>query len=297
MNITNTWNFLNSHPLSSLNKSRAFKNFIGWQFLSRLPFVQDIGFIVPFIENIKIVARRGETGVTGNLYAGLHEFVDMALVLHFLKPGDFFFDISANVGSYTLIGGVCDSQVIAVEAVTQTYSKLVENIGINNLGNRIFPLRKAVGSVNAVGRVTLELGSENRILDNTVASHDKTEEVQIITIDDLSIQYGFPVAMKVDIEGYEDYAFAGAIKTLNNSTLQLLLVETVSYELDHKLQDFGFLKVFYNPFSRKFSTSPDTNDTKKLESCNQIYVRDISLADRRVRKSPKYWICNMGQSI
>ena len=47
----------------------------------------------------------GMTGATGNVYCGLHEFEDMALVLHALRPRDLFVDVGANVGSYTVLGG------------------------------------------------------------------------------------------------------------------------------------------------------------------------------------------------
>jgi hypothetical protein len=36
---------------------------------------------------------------TGNLYVGLHEFEEMAFLLHFLRRGDLFADVGANVGS------------------------------------------------------------------------------------------------------------------------------------------------------------------------------------------------------
>jgi len=44
------------------------------------------------------VARPGETGVTGNIYTGLHEFSSMGYLLHVLREGDLFVDVGANVG-------------------------------------------------------------------------------------------------------------------------------------------------------------------------------------------------------
>jgi hypothetical protein len=51
-------------------------------------------------------ATSGMTGATGNLYVGLHEFEEMAFLLHFLRPGDLFADVGANVGSYTILAAV-----------------------------------------------------------------------------------------------------------------------------------------------------------------------------------------------
>jgi hypothetical protein len=44
--------------------------------------------------------------MSGNIYAGLHEFGDMAFVLHFLRAGDLFADVGANIGSYTVLASM-----------------------------------------------------------------------------------------------------------------------------------------------------------------------------------------------
>jgi hypothetical protein len=52
--------------------------------------------IVNWIGGTRFAAKRGMTGVAGNIYAGLHEFGDMAFMLHFLRAGD----LLADVGQY-----------------------------------------------------------------------------------------------------------------------------------------------------------------------------------------------------
>jgi hypothetical protein len=39
-------------------------------------------------QNSKLLVWKGLTGATGNIYCGLHEFEDMAFLLHFLRPRD-----------------------------------------------------------------------------------------------------------------------------------------------------------------------------------------------------------------
>lgn len=60
---------------------------------------------VPFVENTRLLVGTGMAGATGNVYAGLHEFQDMAFVLHALRPSSFFLDGGANVGVYTVVAG------------------------------------------------------------------------------------------------------------------------------------------------------------------------------------------------
>ena len=87
--------FLATHPLTKHRRLPAMARVLRWQIASRIKEV-----IVHWIGGTRLAARRGMTGLTGNIYAGLHEFADMAFLLHFLRPSDLFADVGANVGSY-----------------------------------------------------------------------------------------------------------------------------------------------------------------------------------------------------
>ncbi len=78
---------------------KSFFRFIIWQIQSSL--YPNKFFIKPFIKPVKFYARKRLTGITGNIYTGLHEFYDMTFLLHFLQSGDVFYDKGANEGSYT----------------------------------------------------------------------------------------------------------------------------------------------------------------------------------------------------
>ena len=79
------------------------------------------------------------TGITGNWYCGLHEFHEMAFVLHFLRKNDTFIDVGANVGSYTILAAVTGSNVISIEPIPSTFNYLKNNVSINNFtSNSVF---------------------------------------------------------------------------------------------------------------------------------------------------------------
>jgi len=42
----------------------------------------------PWIGGTQLVVRSGMTGATGNIYCGLHEFAEMAFVMHVLRGDD-----------------------------------------------------------------------------------------------------------------------------------------------------------------------------------------------------------------
>ena len=90
--------FFASHPLTHTSPIKAWQRWLSWQIKSRL---RD-EVIVPWIGGQLLAVRRGMTGATGNVYAGLHEFADMMFLLHFLRERDLFLDIGANVGTQPL---------------------------------------------------------------------------------------------------------------------------------------------------------------------------------------------------
>src|SRR5208337_4267417 len=126
--------FFSTHPLTRGAPMQAWARFIWWQLRSR--FQEET--IVPWIAGQRLAVRRHMTRATGNIYAGLHEFVDMMLALHFLREGELFLDIGANVGSYTVIGsGVCGAKTWAFEPDPDTVRALKRNIEINGLDSLV----------------------------------------------------------------------------------------------------------------------------------------------------------------
>src|SRR4029077_6652553 len=94
-----------------------------------------------------LAVRGGMTGATGNIYVGLNEFVDMMLPLHFLREGDLFLDIGANVGSYTVLAsGICRAVTWAFEPDPGTIRNLKRNIAINSLEPLVTIYELALGS-------------------------------------------------------------------------------------------------------------------------------------------------------
>lgn len=102
MGLLKSLRFVLHHPLNRGRPVTALSRWLRWQLGSRL---LPGAVLLPFVDEVGLLVRPGMTGATGNVYCGLHEFEDMALVLHALRPDDLFVDIGANVGSYSMIGG------------------------------------------------------------------------------------------------------------------------------------------------------------------------------------------------
>lgn len=122
MSLYDTLKVIANHPLNKGRKIRSLIGFVKWQIGSRLVPGQ---IVYNWVNGTKVIVGPGETGFTGNIYCGLHEFPDMAYVLHVLASEDLFVDIGANVGSYTLLAcGAKAAKGYCFEPVPATYQRL-----------------------------------------------------------------------------------------------------------------------------------------------------------------------------
>lgn len=251
-----------------------------------------------FIKPVKFYARKGLVGITGNIYTGLHEFNDMAFLLHFLRADDVFYDIGANVGSYTLLAsGVCKSKSVTVEPVGSTFAILKANIGLNQLEQQVSLINAAAGAIPGTVTFTSDKDATNHAVAANETGVSGTINVPVITIDSLA-EKGAPALIKIDVEGYETEALKGMHYTLSQPSLKAIIIELNGsgdrYGFDekkiHELLLFHNFKPFtYDPFNRALLT------VTVLGDYNTIYCRDMDFINQRVKNAAKIEI--MGESI
>ena len=79
--IKRTFGFIFKHPFAKKHTLKAIFRLLIWQIQSRS---QPSKFWVKhYLQGTRFYARKGLSGITGNIYSGLHEFNDMAFLLHF----------------------------------------------------------------------------------------------------------------------------------------------------------------------------------------------------------------------
>ncbi|PKP72144.1 MAG: FkbM family methyltransferase [Alphaproteobacteria bacterium HGW-Alphaproteobacteria-5] len=267
--------FFATHPLTRGAPHKAWMRFAVWQVRSRLH--SDV--TVEWIEGQKLVARRGMTGATGNFYTGLHEFSDMMLLLHFLREGDLFLDIGANIGSYSVLAsGVCGARTVSFEPDPDTARYLARNIAINDLGKRATVHEVALGSHNGETAFTVGLDSTNRV---AAAGAENVRTVPLRRLDDIA-GTGGPAMIKIDVEGYEEQVLDGATDCLGAPSLKLIELETVTPGIQDILARHGFERAYYDPMSRVLDHKP-----VGPPSSNALYVRDWNFVDARLKSGRK----------
>ena len=272
-----TWQFINNHPLASKNRSLAIANWLKWQIGSR---ILKIPVIFPWINESKFVAEIGMTGATGNIYAGLHEFTDMAFCLHLLRSGDLFVDVGANIGSYTVLASkVIGANSLSLEPVPITFERLTRNININEINNLVDARRCAVGNANGTLRFSADCDTTNQVVDQNYVG--VAIEVPVTSLDTM-LENSKPTLIKIDVEGYEPQVIEGAIKTLMCDSLLAILLETVSPEIERTLKNSGFNSASYDPFKRNLLMSANNQ-----LSNNYLWIKNSDRVIDRCKSAPK----------
>ena len=228
-------------------------------------------------------------GAAHFIVPGLCEFDEMCFTTHFLRDGELFADVGANVGAFSVLAsGVAKAKTVCFEPSPRTFDYLVRNVWINNLTGLVSTVNAAVGAKPGRLKLTENLGTENYVCPPGTQSNGI--DVEVTTLDSAFAQSA-PVLMKVDVEGFETEVFAGAGKTISNPALAAMIVERTDmgnrYGYDEgtlhtRIQSLGFIPCSYTAMERKLSkVSADTRG-------NIIYVRDFDAVQKRVREAAAF---------
>jgi len=162
-------------------------------------------------------------------YKGVYEKETMHMVKAFLKPGDTFIDVGANIGIMTLYASICvgpSGNVWAVEANPATVKLLKDNIALNNFNN-IKILEFALGAQEGKGEIYPETIEGNRGAASMVKRDGQGTLKYDIIIKKLDDVIGGvkPTLMKIDVEGWELEVLKGSSNILSASDAPVLIVE------------------------------------------------------------------------
>ena len=292
--------FLLNHPLNRRNRPAALGRYLRWQIGARL-VPGDV--VVPFVEDARLLVRPGMTGATGNIYTGLHEYGDMAFVLHLLRDGDLFVDVGANVGSYTVLAAsACGARVIAIEPIPSTFRHLLDNIHLNAIEDKVEALNIGLGGEGGQLLFTAESDTTNHVISPDEDGTREIVRVPVKRLDDCLKGKEPPVLIKVDVEGFETEVVKGAESVLQNDGLLAVIMELNGsgerYGFDEqalhaRMLDFGFEPCRYDPASRSLKRLEGKNSA----SGNTLYVRHHAEASKRLKTARRYRIRAVGVEL
>lgn len=289
MSLLNTFWFVD-HPLNKGRKALALRRYVKWQLGSRMvpgPVAVD------FVNGSQLLVYPGMTGATGNIYTGLHEFEDMAFLLHSLRPSDLFLDVGANVGSYTILAGAAiGAKCQTFEPIPSTFRHLQKNIRLNGITDRVEAQNIGVGA--SEGKLMFTSGGDtvNHVVTGKESASENTVEIPVKSLDDVSAGRR-PMLIKIDVEGFETNVISGADCLLSSVSPLGVIMELNGHgkrygfddeKLHKKMMNYGFESFAYKPFSRELVSLGGRN----ADSGNTIYLKQPSAFKERVTTAPPF---------
>jgi len=285
-----SFRFIETHPLTSDRRISAYYRYVLfhlWQLLRH-----NRPAAVKWVNGVRFYAQQGEAGIITNLYAGLQDFEEMSFLLHFLRAGDTFMDIGANVGAYTLLAsGVRGAAALAFEPVPDTFKKLVQNIRLNALDAQVQCLELGVGAGESQVNFTDTTDSGTNHV--AVGSESDVIRVKMLPLDAFYASGNTVSLIKIDVEGYEMEVLKGAPLHLQDPTLKAVIIELngngqrygyTDNQVVSVLLDNGFLPYSYEPFSRSLVRVEHTTPGQ----VNVLFVRDPEYVSQRLQSAPKF---------
>ncbi len=162
------------------------------------------------------VVQRGE----------FHDWDTAKFIVEFLRAGDSFVDVGANIGLYTLPAAAKKARVVSVEPSARNRGRLEENLALNGLS-----------SVKIEACALGETEGEMAFCDADALAHVELNgtglKVPVRTLDSI-LPEGEISLLKADVEGFELSVFKGAERAMRVGYLPVIL-----FEMNHSYERYG----------------------------------------------------------
>jgi len=157
------------------------------------------------------------------------------------KSGDIFYDIGANIGTFSLIvskhfnGKI---KVFSFEPTFSTFASLIQNVRVNKFENTMSCFQIALGNSTQIGKFNYQSIEPGSSLHTFMTLKDyKGENYQPVfhhdmmcfALDDFIeiFKLPLPTHIKIDVDGTEPDILKGLSKTLKTGAVKSVLIEIV----------------------------------------------------------------------
>lgn len=185
-----------------------------------------------------------DLSITPELYSnGFYELKEELFLKRILRGGDFFVDVGANIGNFSLLAAAKVGpfgRVFAYEPNPYVLNMLARSAMLNWMHERIILRDVAIGEASGAARLKFAAarlgdaalskeGVRSAVAERSIgAAGDAQEiEVKVVTLDE-EFPFDLPIrAMKIDAEGFEPQVLAGANRLLRAGCIDFLMIEVV----------------------------------------------------------------------
>jgi FkbM family methyltransferase len=215
-----------------------------------------------------------DSRLSREIYCGYFEWEERQFINNFLREGEIFVDVGANIGMFTLIASQKvgeKGQVYSLEPCSKTYSRLVKNVDFNGLKNvQCLQIALADHSGKSAMNVSLDgYDACNSFAQPTAGNSFTHETVCTARWDDFAKEHhlvGRVALMKIDVEGWESHVLTGGKEFFGRKDAPVLQVEFTDeasqsagsscQSLYRQLEELGYRMFFYEAKTRKLILDP-----------------------------------------
>lgn len=215
-----------------------------------------------------------DSRLSQEIYCNDFEWKERQFLNTYLREGDIFVDIGANIGLFTIIASyrVGESgQVYSFEPCSKTYQRLVKNVELNHINN-VQCCQCALS--NHTGRIEMNVSLDgydawNSIAQPIAGSFFAIETVREVKWDDFARDHnlmGRVKLMKIDVEGWESHVLSGGFESFIRQDAPVLQVEftdqasqsasTSCQSLYRQLEEIGYQMFLYEAESKRIIPDP-----------------------------------------
>ena len=158
-----------------------------------------------------------DSRLSQEIYCDSFERKERQFLNNFLRQGDIYVDIGANIGLFTLIASHNvgeNGQVYSFEPCLKTFQRLVRNVELNRMNNvQCFQIALSDHPGQVEMNVSLDgYDAWNSIAQPTAGNSFTVETVRTVKWDDFAHEHnlmGRVTLMKIDVEGWESHVLSG----------------------------------------------------------------------------------------
>ena len=197
--------------------------------------------------------------------------MEMHFVEKYLKKGDVFADVGANIGSWALFAASCEAYAYAIEPTPSTFELLKMNVELNpRLKDNIEMVNVAIGDKVGELLFAIDSDSENHVVSTEEAGREIIH-VSCDTLDNLC-EKNLEVA-KIDVENFEIPALKGAKNMLMQGNPNVIIIEAFENYNDIKdlLSGYGYRQFKYDSVSNALVV-----DSKRSTGNNVMFIKDVN---------------------
>jgi FkbM family methyltransferase len=274
--VTDTARRIWTHPENRGVRLRRLAGWVGWQCWQR---VARRPWTIRFHGGLRLICHPHDTISSMALYCGLYDAEEMRFLLAWLRPGDTFLDVGANVAPYSLLSTlVPDVRAVAFEPGSLAQGRARANIELNEVADRVELVGRAVADHDGPVRLTADRWATNTLVDD--AYDGPVEDVDAVSLDGFDADRDLErvTLVKVDVEGHEMGVLRGAAGLLGRQRPALIVELNDVAALRRWAGERGYTPVSYDPAGGTL----ERRAWPAVRGGNVVLVPDLDAAHERL---------------